>query len=195
MARILLVDDSPHAQRMGGQILREEGYDVASVEDGLTAVARLREIDPDVVIADVAVPRRSGYEVCEYIKTHPLHRHTRVILTAGMLQVLDQARAQAAGTDAVLRKPFEASALLESLGPLLVAAAEDRERVLVEATAQQRPPSLISPDLIDTLPIATSGPAEPDPERIRAAVTLALDAAMPALVDEITRKVLLALGK
>ena len=58
MSTILLADDSPHAQRMGERILREEGFDVASVADESTALARLADADPDLVIVDVFLPGR-----------------------------------------------------------------------------------------------------------------------------------------
>jgi len=56
MSRILLADDSPHAQRMGERILREEGFEVVTVTDGETALIRLEDVDPDVVLADVFLP-------------------------------------------------------------------------------------------------------------------------------------------
>jgi CheY-like chemotaxis protein len=56
MSTILLADDSPHAQRMGERILREEGFDVSSVADDATALARLADGDPDLVIADAFLP-------------------------------------------------------------------------------------------------------------------------------------------
>ena len=54
MSRILLADDSPHAQRMGERILRDEGYEVVTVSDGDSALMRLEDVDPDLVLADVA---------------------------------------------------------------------------------------------------------------------------------------------
>src|SRR5215217_811240 len=112
MTRILLADDSPHAQRMGERILREEGFEVVTVTDGQTALMRLADVDPDVVLADVSLPRKSGYEICREIKGNPRFRHVRVILTAGMLEHFDDAQAVAVRCDAVLKKPFEASAVL-----------------------------------------------------------------------------------
>ena len=59
MSTILLADDSPHAQRMGERILREEGFEVSSVADEAAALVRLSEVDPDLVIADAFLPGRS----------------------------------------------------------------------------------------------------------------------------------------
>ena len=186
MSRILLADDSPHAQRMGERILREEGFEVVTVTDGETAVIRLRDVDPDVLIADVGLPRRSGYELCEYLRSQTRHRHARVILTAGLLEPLDEERARAVRCDTVLRKPFEASAVIEAIKPLAEAAR--LARGVLEQAGSETPAPAAAPT-----PAAGSEPAPADPERVRAAVTLALDAALPAMIDEITRKVLVAL--
>src|SRR5512135_2369342 len=86
MSTILLADDSPHAQRMGERILREEGFGVSSVADEATALARLADGDPDLVIVDAFLPGSGGLDLCRYIKK--FHRHVPVILTAGQLEVL-----------------------------------------------------------------------------------------------------------
>ena len=126
MSRILLVDDSPHAQRMGERILSEEGYEVVTVSNADSALIRLDDVDPDVVLADTVMPGRTGYEICQYLKMSPRHRHVRVILTAGVLETLDEAAAARVEADGTLRKPFEASALIAAVKPLAEAAAKDR---------------------------------------------------------------------
>jgi CheY-like chemotaxis protein len=185
MSSILLADDSPHAQRMGERILREEGFEVWSVADEATARERLAVANPDLVIADVFLPGGGGLELCRHIKT--LHRHVRVILTAGQLEPLDEEEARRAGCDAVLRKPFEASVVIGVIRPL-VQEGKLARGLFAEALAAP-PPAPVS-----DAPAAAIPPAPPDPERIQAAITLALDAALPNLVREITEKVLVALG-
>ncbi|PYT17319.1 MAG: hypothetical protein DMG59_07675, partial [Acidobacteria bacterium] len=101
MSIILLADDSPHAQRMGERILREEGFEVVSLTDGETAFLRLADVDPDLVIADVFLPGRSGFDLCRHIKN--TQRHVRVILTAGLLETFDEEEARRAGCDAILK--------------------------------------------------------------------------------------------
>ena len=80
---------------MGERILREEGFEVWSVADEPTAVARLEVANPDLVIADVFLPGGGGLDLCRHIKN--LHRHVRVILTAGQLEPLDEEEARRAG--------------------------------------------------------------------------------------------------
>jgi CheY-like chemotaxis protein len=189
MTRILLADDSSHAQRMGERILREEGFEVVTVTDGQTALIRLGDVDPDLVVADVSLPRRSGYEICREIKKHPRYAHVRVVLTAGLLESFDEAEAAAAKCDGTLRKPFESSVLLDTIRPLLEAAARDRGELDPKLAAEKIP-------LAAAAPAAALVPPKPevDPERVRAAVTVALDAALPAMIDKITEQVLIALG-
>jgi len=190
MSRILLADDSPHAQRMGERILREEGFEVVSITEGETVLLRLSDVDPDLVLADVFLPGRSGFDICRYVKSHPRYKHARVVLTAGMLEPFDEEEARKAGCDAILKKPFEASVVVETIRPLLHEAEFARglfaESVEKEAHAPE-PPS----------PETPQGPQEApaiDVERVRAAITVALDASLPAMIEEITERVLVALG-
>lgn len=111
MSAILLADGSPHARRMGEKILEDEGYDVVCATDGHTALKLLADIDPDLLIAEASLAGCSGFELCRQIKTH--RRHARVVLTAGVLEPLDPEAGRLAGCDAMIRKPFEATAFLE----------------------------------------------------------------------------------
>ncbi|MFN7993628.1 MAG: response regulator [Bryobacteraceae bacterium] len=182
MTRILLADDSSHAQRMGEQILREEGFEVVTVSDGDSALLRLEDVDPDLVLADVAMPHRTGYEVCQYVKISPRHKHARVLLIAGVKDPVDEAEARRVHADGVVQKPFEASLLLGAVKPLVEEAARER--------GPDRPARASARKTALNVPVV----ALIDPESVRAAVTLALDASTPTLIDEITEKVLVALS-
>jgi CheY-like chemotaxis protein len=166
MSVILLADDSPHAQRMGERILSGEGYQVVWVADGEAAALRLPEIDPDVVIADANLPGLSGIELCRYIKSSC--RHVRVILTAGQIEEVDENAARRAGCDAILRKPCEASVMLETLRPLALKAQHGRKTAAPGTTLRT--------------------------DDIRAAVEHAVELELPRFLDELTQKVLTALG-
>lgn len=186
MSRILLADDSPHALRMGERILRDEGFEVVSLTDGETAFVRLPDVDPDVILADVFLPGRGGMELCRHVKSNPRYKHARVVLTAGMLEPFDEDEAWRAGCDAILKKPFEASVVIGTIQKLIDEAQLARGLFADEIAAAQAEPEAAG----------QPAPASPDidPERIQAAITLALDAAMPALTKEITERVLIALG-
>jgi CheY-like chemotaxis protein len=171
MSVILLADDSPHAQRMGESILTGEGYQVVCVAGGEAAALRLSEVDPDVVIADAHLPGRSGIELCRHIKSR--FRHVRVILTAGSLEELDEAAARKAGCNAILRKPFEASLVMEAVRPLVLEAQQARLAIPAPGTANA-----------DAIPV----------DDIRAAVERAVELELPRFIEDLTQKVLTALG-
>jgi CheY-like chemotaxis protein len=194
MTRILLADDSPHAQRMGERILREEGFEVVTVTDGQTAMLRLADVDPDVVFADVSLPRKSGYDICREIKHRPRHKHVRVILTAGLLETFDEKEATVVQCDGILKKPFEASLVIGMLKPLIESAQKDKVEYGPDLASQNS--GVVSVKVVtDPNQLAPLDlPPDVDVERVRAAVTLALDAALPAMIDKITEQVLVALG-
>lgn len=183
MSRILLVDDSPHAQRMGERILSDEGYEVVTVSNADSALVRMDDVDPDVVLADTVMPGRTGYEICQYLKMSPRHRYVRVVLTAGVLETFDEERARRVEADATLKKPFEASALLAAVKPLAEAAAKDRAAVAAPVSPAA------APEVKAEAPFVTVV----DTEHVHAAVTVALDAALESMVNEITRRVVAAL--
>ena len=174
MSRILLADDSPHAQRMGERILRDEGHEVITVSDGKVAMLRLEDAQPDLIIADMSMPEVTGFELCEFVKRTS---GIPVILTAGPVEPIDDAEVDRVHADGTLRKPFEASVLLESIGRFVSGRRKSAAPVLRSMPAPT-PRSV----------------AVVDPEQVRAAVTVALDSAMSGLVDQITEKVVAVLS-
>lgn len=195
MIRVLLVDDSPHAQRMGERILADEGYEVVTVSNADAAMIRLADADPDVVVADTVMPGRTGFDICHYLKMNPRHKHVRVILTAGVLESLDEEEARRVDADGTLKKPFEATALLGTVRPLAEAAVAERPAAAECPRAVEPPPTPAAPSLERALGTsATTAVPLVDSEQVRAAVTVALDASMSMIVEEITRQVLSTLA-
>lgn len=172
---------------MGEMILREEGYEVVSVTDGDTALFRLRDVDPDLIMVDAHLPRQSGYDICRFVKSTPRHQHARVILLAGLLEQVDEEEVRRCGSDALIRKPFEASAVARTVAALVREAQLARGLFAGQILDEQPAPEPPAADATPPRPVV-------DPERVEAAVTVALDAALPALIKEITERVLVALG-
>jgi len=106
VAKILVADDNSNIQRMVGLALKDQGIDVVAVGNGEAAVRKISDIIPDLVLADVFMPVRNGYEVCQYVKTDPKLAHIPVILLVGAFDPLDEQEAQRVGADGVLKKPF-----------------------------------------------------------------------------------------
>jgi CheY-like chemotaxis protein len=104
--KILVADDNSNIQRMVGLVLKDQGIDVVAVGNGEAAVRKISEIRPDLVLADVFMPVRNGYEVCQYVKADSALSHIPVILLVGAFDPLDEQEAQRVGADGVLKKPF-----------------------------------------------------------------------------------------
>ncbi|MGH9581124.1 MAG: response regulator, partial [Terriglobales bacterium] len=106
MAKILVADDNSNIQKMVGLALKDQGIEVIAVGNGEAAVRKIPDVQPDVVLADVFMPVRNGYEVCEFIKKSDKFSHIPVILLVGAFDPLDEQEAQRVGADGVLKKPF-----------------------------------------------------------------------------------------
>lgn len=170
MSRVLLADDSPQALRLAEQILTSQGLEVVSVTDGAVALRRLSDVNPDLLITDVYLPTKNAFELARFMRSQAQYRNVPVIFAAAPADQFEEQDAKNAGADVILRKPFEASALLGAVQELLQKRATEPTESQEQAT------------------IAL------DRDSIRAAVTLALDSAMPSLIEELTERVLLALS-
>jgi CheY-like chemotaxis protein len=105
--KLLLADDSLTIQRVVELTFAGEDVEVVAVGDGEQAIARIPIERPDVVLADIGMPKRSGYDVAAFVKGHPDLSHIPVLLLAGAFEPVDEARAQQVRCDGVLVKPFE----------------------------------------------------------------------------------------
>ena len=114
MARsILIADDSPIVQRIAQKILREEGFEVETVSNGVAAIKKLPALQPVLVIADVSMPGKDGYEVCEFVKTSADLLHVPVLLVGSDLEPYDVQRGQQVKADGIIKKPFTAHDLID----------------------------------------------------------------------------------
>ena len=103
---LLLADDSITIQKVIKLTFADEGIDVVTVGDGDTAVQRIAEVQPDIVLADVNMPGLNGYQVCERVKSTDSTRRIPVLLLIGTFEQFDEAEADRVGADARLTKPF-----------------------------------------------------------------------------------------
>jgi len=170
MNRILLADDSPQSLRLAEHILANRENEVVSVTDGATALHRLTDFDPDLLVCDVYLPTKTAFELARFIRAQPHHKRVRIVFAAGPADRFDEQDARNAGADAIIRKPFEATVLLSAIEPLLEAAVAER-------TGAPRANPLLERDTV------------------RAAVALALESSMTVLINEVTDRVLIALSQ
>jgi len=116
---LLLADDSVTIQRVIELTFADEDVQVVAVSDGDQAIAQLEASPPDIVLADVGMPGKNGYEVAEYMKRSPRLAHIPVVLLTGAFEPVDQARLEDAGCEGVLAKPFEPQLVIGRVKDLL----------------------------------------------------------------------------
>ena len=127
--KLLLADDSLTIQKVVEITFADEGVTVISVGTGEEALARLAEIAPDVVLADVCMPSPNGYEICESIKQNAELRHIPVMLLVGSFEPFDEAEARRVGANDILTKPFQSiRRLIDRVGGL-VSGKQDPDQV------------------------------------------------------------------
>src|SRR5881397_2623573 len=117
--RILLADDSPTIRRLVTQIFADADFDVIAVSNGEAAIHTFDEVRPNVVLADIFMPGKNGYEVCSYIRQHPTLGRTPVVLLVGAFDVFDEETAKRAGASANITKPFEPGSLTQLVTSVL----------------------------------------------------------------------------
>jgi len=120
---ILLADDSVTIQKVVAISFASEDVTVVTVDNGDDAITKAREIRPDIVLADVVMPGKNGYEVCEAIKADPELAQIPVLLLTGTFEAFDESRASEVGSAGHIAKPFEAQSLINEVRGLIDAAA------------------------------------------------------------------------
>jgi CheY-like chemotaxis protein len=161
---LLLADDSVTIQRVIELTFADEDVRVVAVSDGDQAIARLESAPPDIVLADIGMPGKNGYEVARYVKQTPKLAHIPVVLLTGAFEPVDQARAAEVRCDGVLAKPFEPQLVIGRVKELLtppqsapahVASAAESAETLAETPAVQLDPATAElDDYFDRLDVA-----------------------------------------
>src|SRR5215475_4115130 len=121
---ILLADDSPTIRRLVMHTFADADFKIVEVSNGDAAIKIFEETKPDLVMADIYMPGKNGYEVCAYVRHHPALNATPVILLVGAFDAFDEERAKRSGATASITKPFEPGALIDLVKSVLRTAAE-----------------------------------------------------------------------
>ena len=113
--RILVVDDSSTIRRSAESMLKTEGYDVVTAENGFEALSMVARHNPDLIFVDIMMPRLDGYQTCSVIKNNRLFRETPVVMLSSKDGLFDKARGRIVGSECYLTKPFTRDELLEAV--------------------------------------------------------------------------------
>ena len=118
-ALILVVERNPIVQRLERYFLEQAGYSVEFVADGVSALARARELHPQILVTEILVPKMDGLSLCHALKSDPSTRDIRVLVFSHLHA---EDRARDAGADAFLIKPFDEKLLIENVEKLISTA-------------------------------------------------------------------------
>jgi len=115
MARILVVEDSPTVVSSVEWMLRRNGHEVYIARDGLTALASVRALVPEVMLLDIMLPHTNGYEVCAMVRKNPAYKSTRVVMMTALKDEANVKQAYEVGADGYITKPFQEADLLSAV--------------------------------------------------------------------------------
>jgi CheY-like chemotaxis protein len=183
----LVADDNTNIQKMVVLAFQERGVEVIAVGNGEAAVRRLPDANPDLVLADVFMPVRNGYEVCEFVKKDPRFSHVPVILLVGAFDPLDEKEARRVGADGVLKKPFVPP---DPLIAMVMSALEKNPKVAAElARAKEVAAEAALPPALPEVPLKAEPkplPEFPEPTAEEAAVIYGFGKGVRAIdLDEV----------
>jgi CheY-like chemotaxis protein len=178
---LLLADDSTTIQRIVELTFASEDIAVVAFSDGEHAIASLDRSIPDIVLADVGMPGRTGYEVSRYIKNSPPLAHIPVLLLTGAFEPVDQAKALEAGCDGILIKPFEPQFVISRVKELLRKSKpgskedeveqyfEELDKAFANLNSAPPPPAMVDNDALAPAPLAAApAVSSPAPEPVPA---------------------------
>ncbi|OYT73582.1 MAG: hypothetical protein CFK52_01285 [Chloracidobacterium sp. CP2_5A] len=166
--KVLLADDSLSIQKMFGLYLEKCEIDVVTMSNGEMAVSRLSAIQPDLVLADVFMPGRTGYEVCEYVKQHPDFKHIPVLLLTGKFEPYDEKEAKRVKADGHIVKPIAEQEFVSLVRATLERAAPKPAAppafvMQTQAFGSVPPPAATKEPSASSLPRFHFGGPPPDP--------------------------------
>ncbi|HEX7287091.1 MAG TPA: response regulator [Candidatus Angelobacter sp.] len=142
---VYFIDDSATMREVIKIAFRRENMNVVATHDAAQALNDIEKTRPDIVITDVIMPDKDGYEVCQFIKTHPELEHTPVILMSGVVNRMVAERAFSVKADELLRKPFQPQDLISRVRHLLNPSAKEAPSPAAAASAAAALSAIFSP--------------------------------------------------
>ena len=120
---VLVVDDEPNIVLSLEFLLKQEGYDVRVARNGEDAIQAVRERRPDLILLDVMLPVRDGYDVCETIRANPAWKAIPILMLTAKSREVEREKALALGANDYVTKPFSTRELVERVKRMLDAPA------------------------------------------------------------------------
>ncbi len=117
--KVLIVDDEPNIVISLEFLMKQDGYELRVARDGNQALEELEKFRPDLVLLDVMLPYKSGFEICQKIKERPEWRDMKIILLTAKGREADVTKGMALGADAYITKPFSTKELVAKVRDIL----------------------------------------------------------------------------
>lgn len=117
--KILIVDDEPNIALSVEFLMKREGYEVAIARDGQEALDLLPETDPDLMVLDVMMPRKNGFEVCSEVRNDPNFSGLPILMLTAKGREAEMKKGLSLGADAYITKPFSTRELVAKVIELL----------------------------------------------------------------------------
>ena len=195
-ARILVADDSVTIQKVVELTFSKEDFVLVQARNGEEAIRKAKEQRPDLVLLDLVMPDKNGYEVCAALRKEPALRTVPILLLTGTFEAFDKNKGFQAGANDFITKPFESQALISKVKQLLFAGTIDLVTPPVVSTASPpreaarpvpaTPPApLVTPPGAATVPAWSSAPVAPPPPTATSSGGRMLDFSPPS--EEITQ--------
>ena len=117
--KVLIVDDEPNIVMSLEFLMKKAGFEVTVAVDGEEALAQVARVNPDLVLLDVMMPKKSGYEVCEALRADPARAGMKIVMLTAKGRETEVAKGMALGADAYVTKPFSTKDLVAQVASLL----------------------------------------------------------------------------
>lgn len=111
----MVIDDSKTIRRTAETLLKKEGCEVITANDGFEALSKIADHNPDIIFVDIMMPRLDGYQTCSLIKHNKTFKDTPVIMLSSKDGLFDKARGRIVGSEQYLTKPFTRDELLGAI--------------------------------------------------------------------------------
>ena len=122
--KILIADDEPNIVTSLEYLMQKSGYEVKIARNGDEALALVASFQPDVVLLDVMMPRKSGYEVCQQIREHPDWQRIKIVMLSAKGREAEVNKGLSLGADTYVTKPFSNQELIDKIDALLGGGAK-----------------------------------------------------------------------
>ena len=113
--KVMVIDDSKTIRRTAETLLKKEGCDVTTANDGFEALSKIADHNPQIIFVDIMMPRLDGYQTCALIKHNEQYKSTPVIMLSSKDGLFDRARGRIVGSEQYLTKPFTKEELIDAI--------------------------------------------------------------------------------